>query len=130
MKLPNSDEFGQDLRKRRNNFSCSQLSTYQKPNRRNFVYIGHWLLWRISLRFLQRYLPLAISTNVHNPLSIFLLKSSPCFSLASACNNSSENSSGVEFTVLHAIYPASTAEKNTNTNLKGHIISWWIKGKL
>lgn len=85
---------------------------------RLLFYLVHWL--HIALRFLQRYLPLAISTNIQNPLYIFLLKPSPCLSSFSL-GSTGESSSGEESTVFQVKYPASTTEKNTITNLNGHI---------
>lgn len=61
---------------------------------------------------------------------ITFLKQSPCLSFNSTGESlsSSEMSSGEEeLTVFHAKYPARTAEKKTNRNLKGHILNYGKK---
>ena len=59
------------------------------------------------------------------------LKQSPCLSFNSTAESSSPMSSGEEeLTVFHAKYPARTAEKNTNRNLKGHILKQGKKKRL
>ena len=50
------------------------------------------------------------------------LKQSPCLSFNSSGESSSSGEE--ELTVFHAKYPARTAEKNTNRNLKGHILNF------